>query len=301
MFPLQNEHVDVIEYNHGDPFKGMYVEQVIRARDSVFDEMRKAMGIGPVEEIRAAHMGKKSITKDKLMDWLETVCCILDIAAVPLLGKGIDLKDRVEKLQEEKIVDQDTIIKLQARLIEKKDEEMSLVKTTVQSEMKSYSSVLSKSCSAALAPKKIQAAVKRVAENSDRQRNVVIYGVEEKEGELLETKVGNILAEIDERPRVQNACRIGRVDKEKCRPIKFTLPNSDHVNEILRKSKRLRTKVGFKSVYICPDRSVDERKAFKKLLEELRSKRIADPDGVYMIKNNKVVRTERDSEPVNNG
>ena len=100
MFPLNNEHIDVIEYNYGEPFNGMYAEQVARARDSVFDEMRKAMGIDPNEEIRAAHMGKKSITKDKLMDWLETVCCILDITAVPLLFKGVDLKGCMEKLQE---------------------------------------------------------------------------------------------------------------------------------------------------------------------------------------------------------
>ena len=179
MFPLQNEHLDAIGFNPGDPFKGMYVEQVMRACDSVFNEMRKEMGIDPYEEIRAPYMGKKSITKEKLMHWLETVCCILDVTACPLLERGVALQEDVEKLQEEKINDQQTIIQLQGKLIEKKDEELSLVKTTVQAEMKTYSSAVSKSCSQALAPKKIQAAVKKVAEKTDRTRNIVIYGVED--------------------------------------------------------------------------------------------------------------------------
>ena len=66
------------------------------------------------------------------MHWLETVCCILDITACPLLERGIDLQEDVEKLQKEKINNQRTIIQSQSKLIEKKDQELSLVKTTVQ-------------------------------------------------------------------------------------------------------------------------------------------------------------------------
>ena len=63
MFPLQNEHLDVIGFNSGDPFKGMYVEQVMRACDSVFNEMREAMGIDKSEEIRAPYMAKNRSEK----------------------------------------------------------------------------------------------------------------------------------------------------------------------------------------------------------------------------------------------
>ena len=232
------------------------------------------------------------------MHWLETVCCILDVTACPLLESGVDLQEDVEKLQKEKMKNQQTIIQLQGNLIEKKDQELSLVKTTVQAEMKSYSSVVSKSCSQALAPKKIQAAVKKVAETTDRTRNIVIYGVEEKEDETLETHVDKVLAEINEKPRVQDVCRIGQLRNGKCRPIKLTLSSPDHVSEILRKAKRLRHVDGYNSVYLCSDRSVDERKAFSKLLDELKSKRISDPDGVFVIKNNKIVRVPNSSDPV---
>ncbi len=109
------------------------------------------------------------------------------------------------------------------------------------------------------------------------------------------------MAEIDEKPLVKDVSRIGQFSKEKCRPIKLTLTSSDHVSEILRKTKRLRTKEGYKSVYICPDRSVEERKTLKKLLDELRSKRNSDSDGHYTIRNNKVVRIQKGGDPVISG
>ncbi len=293
MHPLQNKHVDNLTDFESDPFKGMYVEQVIRGRDSVFDEMCQDLDINDYRDIRAANMGRRTITKDKLAGWLETVCCILDSYAVPLLEKGEPLLERIEQLQEEKIKDQETIINLQGKLIEKREDEISAMKATVESEMKTYSSAVTKTCSVALAPSKIQAAVKKVTEKHDRDKNIVIYGVEEKPSESLETVVEDILAQIDEKPLVKDVCRIGLVSKEKCRPIMLTLTSSDHVSEILRKTKRLRTKEGYKTVYICPDRSVEERKALKKLLEELKSKRKSDSDGDYRIRNNKVVRIQK--------
>ena len=229
------------------------------------------------------------------MSWLETVCCVLDSFAVPLLERGTDLEERVETLQEEKIKDQQSIIKLQDKLIEKKANELSSVKNTVQSEMMLYSSAVSKSCSAALAPKKIQTAVRNVAAKTDRSKNIVIYGVDEKQGESLDTKVKEILAEIDEKPRVQDVCRLGQVSEGKCRPIKLSLSSPDHVSEVLRKAKRLRDVDGYKSIYLCPDRSVEERKAFRKLLDELKAKRNTDPGGVFVIRNNKIAKVLKSS------
>ena len=91
-----------------------------------------------------------------------------------------------QKLKDGKISDQETIIKLQDKLIEKREEEISSVKSTVKTELKSYSSAVSKNCMAALSPKKIEAAVKKVADKEDRSRNVVIYGVQEESGEDIE-------------------------------------------------------------------------------------------------------------------
>ena len=56
------------------------------------------------------------------------------------------------------------------------------------------------------------------------------------------------------------------------RPIKFSLKSSTHVTQVLRNARRLRTKEGFQNVYICHDRTVEDRKALKKLEGELEQK-----------------------------
>ena len=76
--------------------------------------------------------------------------------------------------------------------------------------------------------------------------------------------------------------------------MKLSLSNSDIVQQVLRKARLLRTKEGYKSVYICPDRTVEERRAYKKLVEELRTARKAEPDKFFAIRNNKVVRISDD-------
>ena len=177
-------------------------------------------------------------------------------------------------------------------------EEMKSVKNTLQTEMKSYSSVLSNTCSSALSQKKIQAAVKSATDSEDRSRNIIVYGVEETDSEVLPDTVSDILQEIGEKPVVTDCCRIGfKRDKTGVRPVKFTVRSPDVASQLLRKAKLLRSKAGFKSVYISPDRTVSERRAYKKLLDELKVKREVEPDKFYVIRNNKIVSTSEKRAP----
>ena len=73
------------------------------------------------------------------------------------------------------------------------------------------------------------------------------------------------------------------------RPIKFSLRNSDHVAQVLRSAKRLHTKEGYKSVEICPDRTVQERKAFKILVDQFKEKRKLELNVTYYIRNNRIL------------
>ena len=54
-------------------------------------------------------------------------------------------------------------------------------------------------------------------------------------------------------------------------------------------------------IIICPDRSLEERRAYKKLVEEVKQKRTTEPDKVHVIKNNKIVSLERKHEPALTG
>ena len=67
--------------------------------------------------------------------------------------------------------------------------------------------------------------------------------------------------------------------------------------QVLRKARLLRLKKGFKSVYMCPDRTFEERQAHKKLLQELKLKHAAYPDKFFAIRNNEVVSVSKNSFP----
>ena len=197
-----------------------------------------------------------------------------------------------------------SVIELQSKVIEKRTEELSFLTTAVQeevksvqgvvhTELKSYSAALSKTCAAALAPKKICAAVKTVSDKEDRTRNVIIYGLDECNEENLEDEVGKVLVIIEEKPVIKDCCRVGIRKPGKKRPVKFTLRSSDMVHQILSKAKLLRTKEGYSNIYVSPDRTVEERRAYKKLWEQLQLKRKTDSGKVHYIKNNKIVSADK--------
>ena len=91
------------------------------------------------------------------------------------------------------------------------------------------------------------------------------------------------------KPLVRDCCHIGAPKGNVSRPVKFTLSSSDHATQVIRNASKLGTKERYRSVYICPNRTAAERKAYKKLVEELRPKRTTEPDKFHSIRNNKIV------------
>ena len=81
------------------------------------------------------------------------------------------------------------------------------------------------------------------------------------------------------------------------RPVKISLNSSEHVNQILRNTKLWHTKAGYSGIYICPDKSVEQRKADKRLWEQLKAKRKQEPGKDHRIQNGGIVSSERDSKP----
>ena len=311
MLEVESPHFEGLE-NPGDKqFQRLYIRQLEKAKNSIFNEISTEVCNANNHKYilnRYLH-NKKSITREKLGMWLETVCYLLDGFCLPWLGKA---DDDIQTLNCEKIADQREVVDLQKKLITKQEEqlsavkttvatELSAVKTTVATEMQSYSGILTKSCTAALAPKKIQAAVMKVADTTERSRNVMVYGLEEKDNEQLEKRVEEVLMEIDEKPLMEQCVRVGVRKEGTMRPVKFTLKSHLHVQRILSNARKLRTKDGFGSIYISPDRSLEERRAYKKLVEELKLKRSQETGKVHILKNNKIVSFNRDSEPAKSG
>ena len=278
-------------------FRSMYAEQILGAQIMLLNDMRQAAGVQKSNVLRKETINKPQITKAMLCDWMETLVDILDNYCSPLLFSATKLQDEIDQLKDEKIADQNTVIKLQGQLLEKKSEDLTSVQATVQSELKTWSSVVKNSCSKALAPKKMKAALKRASEEEDRSQNLVIYGLPEKSEEILEKRVLEVLENVDEKPRIVSCCRMGRTVSNggpAVKPIKFTLSGSDHVRRVLSKARKLREVEGYDSVYISPDRSAEQRAALRKLVLEVKQKRELEPQRVHVIRNNKIVSSEKD-------
>ena len=233
------------------------------------------------------------------------MCYILDSFSIPLLTNAAKVIDnqagRIDEFQRGKIDDQQTIIKLHEEISKRRSDELndvkSTVQSTVQSEMQSYSEIAKKNCPKTLTSKTIEAAVKRVCDRDDRSRNVIVYGIEETNGEVLQERVEKILEEIDEKPVVIDCVRVGikRSGATHPRPVKFSLSNADHVAQVLRNARGLHTKEGYKSIYICLYRTVQERKSYKTLLEKLKEKRQSEPSRIHYIRNNRIVSSDMKS------
>ena len=281
---------------------------IITSWDSIAAEICVATGTVNVTELGFEKLNKRNVTKEKVCQWLATICDLF-VSAVPVLQSTSTLSDEICKMKDEKIADSGAIIDLQKKLIEKqeelqdkltvkKEEDLGAVKSVVQSEMKTYSSLLKNTCSNAFAPKKIHAAVKQAKEEEDRSKNLILFGVEELENEDLEATVSVVLEHLNEKPSILDCYRIGKqsVDNDTDRPIKFTLNSSDMARQILRKTKLLKTVDRYDQIYISPDRSPRERVAFKKLIEELKLKRSTESNKIHFIVNNRIVSRDKSEE-----
>lgn len=275
-------------------FCGDYVNMVRNTTGKLVGDMtRSASGVHVSSQLTARSLNHGKLTKEQLSEWLYTAFYLLDRCCLPLMGLAVKQTTQIEQLKSDKIRDQEKIIQLQNQLIEKKDKEIQVVKDTVVSELKSYSSVVQESCSAALAPQKIVSAVKQVNQDVDRSRNIVVFGVAEAENENPEQKVVAILDKLEEKPQISGCVRIGQIKPGVVRPLRFRVRSQETVYQILRKASKLRNFEDCQKVFISPDRTVEERISRKMLVEQLKEKRGADPNNNYVIRKGEIVRVDR--------
>lgn len=71
--------------------------------------------------------------------------------------------------------------------------------------------------------------------------------------------------------------------------MKFNLTSANTVKQVLKREKLLRIKEGYRTIYLCPDRTVEERRALEKLKEELKLKRKLEPSKFHVIRNRRII------------
>ncbi len=261
MPPLNNRFLENVDSNVGEDglFNRAYVKQVNASTRSLFEDMFKIGGVKKSSDLRACNLNKPSITKAMLLEWLETFVYLLDEFSIPLMHFAADRTEELDELKTEKIGDQKKIIELQDQLIDKKEEELLSVRKTVESELKSYSSAVQNTCSEALAPRKLAAAVKAVSDKEDRSANIIVFGVPEEDDEVVDSKVTDLLEHLGEKPKVTKCRRIGLRKSATPRPISFSVQSSSTVFQILQKARQLKEIEGYKSIYLSPDRTISRR------------------------------------------
>ena len=143
-------------------------------------------------------------------------------------GTGLYEKEFLEKLQQrseeliqtqkELVETQKELVSLQRQLLEKREEVISSVKSTAETEIKSFSGVLKKGCATALAPQRLRSAMAVVSE--DRGCNLVVHGLAEENKEDMSAEIGDLLSALSEKPPIQSVERLGKPNDNATWPVK---------------------------------------------------------------------------------
>ena len=122
----------------------------------------------------------------------------------------------------------------------------------------------------------------------------MLFGLKEEINETLSNKVGKVFVSVGEKPSFL-ALRVGKKSASKARPVKVTLTGNGSVNKILMKARRLRTVEAYKSVFLSPDRSPDERTqhSYRQLILNLKQNVAQQPDKKHFIRQGQIVTTEK--------
>ena len=111
--------------------------------------------------------------------------------------------------------------------------------------------------------------------------------------EDLSETITDILRDVNEKPLVIECRRVGTVNDGKSRPIKVKLSSSDAVSHVLRKAKDLKTSERHRFTFICPDRSAEERKAHKTLVEQMKLKMKRQPELYHYIRRGLIISVKK--------
>ena len=145
-----------------------------------------------------------------------------------------------------------------------------------QNQVSTYSDVLSKNIQPELIENVIQATKnsERVIE-SERQRresNIIIYGAKLELGETDQSYLKEFFDVIGVSVTPKNITRIGKEDNGRPQPLKITLENIEHKNQIMSRLSNLKNAENkYRSTSVRDDYSYEERQLVKKFNEQARS------------------------------
>ena len=255
--------------------------------ETVVKLIRECINVTDIGKMKKNMLMK--LNKDVLSGFVESLAGVTGSSQHMLRSAA----EQIDALKSENMKLQNSIICLNNDIAQKQSDELLSVKSTVEAEMKTWANVVAESCSnkSAVTPQNLKVAVRTLVSEEDRSRNILVYGAAEgiKEKQLL----ADIFQQIDTEPEVVEHYRIGTVKDISNRPIKVKLRRPGAVRNVLINAKKLKGHDKLGSIFISPDRSMEERKAHKQLIDEMKKKRNEDPTKYYFIKKGTVCCAER--------
>lgn len=233
----------------------------------------------------------KTLSKDEIID----ATCKTFLSSVKLLKSAMYSLDQAvstRKLEEQLSdckaeLDQHrvNIIELQQTLIKNQQEQLSSMTNSVQ-KVKAYSTVLAQNVAAVSPVVRKSAQDPTQPPSSERDKNLVIFGLPETTDRLTKTSVDGLFTELNENPKVKSMKRIGEKNEKGPRPLVVSLERRATLMGLLKKSRQLKNSEHFATVYLSPDLTPIQIKERKALINTLKKLRLEDPGGKYYIKNN---------------
>ena len=257
------------------------------------NELFKQSKVFEVGSMTAETMMKLG-NKDVVAKFLVTALQLLERQHNMVINQRVHLSS----YQHDIIQLQSSVIDAQEKALRATDRISSLVKDSVQSSIKLYSeaagssSVLSSST--VISPGTLKSVAKQVVVEEELSRNIMVFGLSEEEHEDVCDRVGKVFEQLGEKPRLE-ARRLGNNAKANPRPVKVTLTSAATVQQILGKSRKLRTSQ-YDSVYLTPDRTAEQRAEHRQLVEQLKKKGEDEPGRHHYIKGGQIFSTERKPE-----
>jgi hypothetical protein len=249
-------------------------------------------------------------TKPEICDLLEDACSLIFCELLPGLKRiYLDTKQKIEVVPVKKnfpepsgeLVElQREVIRLQKEVIQLKEElhsaEKSAFSTTMRKELKSYSAVLSQNCAAAVAPRRLQTALKKattpVEPEMDRSKNIMVFGLPEADNEeetATRDAVMKVLAHLEVTPSVTSSVRVGTKTSVRPRPIKVSVEKREDLLILLKKARLLRQTSSFRTVYLSPDLTKEEREDSTRLYKTVKQLRLDNPGRKYWVRGGSIM------------
>ena len=247
----------------------------------------------------------KGVKKPELEEFADKVCHLLVERCYPVLDRLsneveenerrlLDSQEELISAQKALVESQDRLVKLQCQLLEKRDKEITAVQSTAEEEIKTFSAVLQKGCDSALAPKRIRTAITSATE--DRMNNLIVHGLFDDPDESskdLENIVGRMFDYMGECVTgVHSMTRLGRFKEGSDRPLKLRLCGREFRDRILSRKSGLKKSEDHKDIYLSPDRSPEEREERRKLVTELKERKVVEPGRNFAIRGGKVMEMD---------